>query len=323
MANVGEERKAGKDSWDKAESVAKVIAALLIPVSLAASGFFIESTLKQQASADKMIELAVGMMVRPPEASKYDEFYKDWAFDVMLEYSQVPFSAELMEAVRKEGIPKPVAASPEKSALQSQVIYPKFGTAFGAKSVASTNLTKFKTWSDFQSRTAIQFASGDFAEQVKLKDKLIQTLTEKYLEPAKPILEQPEAARNLIIALHKITTRKFRHILDRINYGKSDYWATPFEMLKNGGGDTEDFVLFEKDILLSMGFPANNLILVMYQDLNLKVVGMGLIVDLEEQGQFFIDSAIGMPTPPNKLKYIKPIYGLNDEYWLRYRSFPY
>ncbi|MEH6467852.1 MAG: transglutaminase-like cysteine peptidase [Porticoccus sp.] len=100
------------------------------------------------------------------------------------------------------------------------------------------------------------------------------------------MLEQPEAARNLIIALHKITTRKFRYILDRINYRKSDYWATPFEMLKNGGGDTEDFVLFEKDILLSMGFPSNNLILVMYQDLNLRVVGMGLIVDLEEQGQF-------------------------------------
>lgn len=55
------------------------------------------------------------------------------------------------------------------------------------------------------------------------------------------------------VLLQKINfqANSFVYITDQVNYGHSDYWATPEEFLAHKGGDCEDFALYKKYLINS------------------------------------------------------------------------
>ena len=56
--------------------------------------------------------------------------------------------------------------------------------------------------------------------------------------------------------LSKFLKKNFKFVNDDKQFGQIDYWQTPEEFLKNRKGDCEDYALFSKTILQSLGYEA-------------------------------------------------------------------
>jgi predicted transglutaminase-like cysteine proteinase len=55
------------------------------------------------------------------------------------------------------------------------------------------------------------------------------------------------------------TVNSFKAVTDLENWHRSDYWATPWELLQRGAGDCEDFAIAKYFLLLAHGFPPGEL----------------------------------------------------------------
>jgi predicted transglutaminase-like cysteine proteinase len=67
---------------------------------------------------------------------------------------------------------------------------------------------------------------------------------------------------------------------DRDNFGRSDYWATPLEFLA-GAGDCEDYAILKYVSLRQLGFTAEQLEILVLQDVEQRVTHAVLIVAMD------------------------------------------
>ena len=58
-----------------------------------------------------------------------------------------------------------------------------------------------------------------------------------------------------LIKVNEFFNRRLSFADDQTVWGKSDFWATPFESMTKGKGDCEDFVIAKYFSLLDMGVP--------------------------------------------------------------------
>lgn len=70
--------------------------------------------------------------------------------------------------------------------------------------------------------------------------------------------------------------QNIRFVDDRIQWFKDDYWATPMELLAQGGGDCEDFSIAKYFTLLEMGVDDNKLRITYVKALELNQAHMVL-----------------------------------------------
>lgn len=63
-------------------------------------------------------------------------------------------------------------------------------------------------------------------------------------------------------AVNRFFNREVRFIEDHRQWGRFDYWASPFEMLEAGAGDCEDYALAKYFTLRLLGVPSQRLRLV-------------------------------------------------------------
>ncbi len=103
------------------------------------------------------------------------------------------------------------------------------------------------------------------------------------------------------------------YILDPTNYGVPDYWATPNEFLVRDG-DCEDYAIAKYLSLRALGFPKEDMRLVVLQDLNLRLAHAVLAVYLD--GQILIlDNQIQEVVTHDRIRHYKPIYSINEAAW--------
>ncbi len=62
------------------------------------------------------------------------------------------------------------------------------------------------------------------------------------------------------------------YLLDKYHWRKDDYWATPYEFISTGAGDSEDFALMKYYVLMLMGIDTNKLKLMNYDKENTTVI---------------------------------------------------
>lgn len=62
--------------------------------------------------------------------------------------------------------------------------------------------------------------------------------------------------------VNEFFNRRIEFADDHSVWGRSDYWATPFDMMTKGQGDCEDFVIAKYFSLLDMGVPDHQLRLI-------------------------------------------------------------
>lgn len=99
--------------------------------------------------------------------------------------------------------------------------------------------------------------------------------------------------------------------LDAVNYGQSDYWATPDELFTRGG-DCEDYAFAKFQALRILGFANRDLRLVVVHDIARGMPHAVLAVDLGAE-TLILDSQFNTIFAAARLKRYLPYYSVNED----------
>lgn len=106
---------------------------------------------------------------------------------------------------------------------------------------------------------------------------------------------------------------RFRYVLDQDNYGQSDYWAIPREFL-TFGGDCEDYAIIKYFSLRQLGFPPENLRIVVVQDVNLRIPHAVLAVYTRDD-VLILDNQVREAVSHRGITHYVPVFSLNERNW--------
>jgi predicted transglutaminase-like cysteine proteinase len=97
---------------------------------------------------------------------------------------------------------------------------------------------------------------------------------------------------------------------DLENYGRRDYWATPLEFLRRSG-DCEDYAIIKYVSLRQLGFEADQLRLVVLNDVSRDLAHAVLAVYLDEQ-VYILDNLTRSVVPQEQISQYVPYYSINE-----------
>ena len=103
---------------------------------------------------------------------------------------------------------------------------------------------------------------------------------------------------------------QWRYRSDSENFGKSDYWATPLEFMKNSG-DCEDYAITKYVSLRRVGIPAERLRMVVVQDTLRDLAHAVLAVYLEDE-IVILDNLTNAVLPHDRIFQYVPYYSVNE-----------
>lgn len=179
-------------------------------------------------------------------------------------------------------------------------------SVFGASETFSSNLGNFPKWRGVVERFNTEMASCAQGECDKATWK-------KFLDSLRSYDLSTQTK-----TVHKRLNDK-RYILDIVNWGVNDYWATPFQFMRKNG-DCEDYAIGKYMVLKALGFPVDKMRIVVLMDLNLNLVHAVLVVDLDGQS-LLLDNQIRSVVPVSTVHHYQPYYSLNETGWWMHKSF--
>lgn len=108
---------------------------------------------------------------------------------------------------------------------------------------------------------------------------------------------------------------KWPYRLDRANYGRRDYWATPAEFLKKSG-DCEDYSIAKYYALKELGFKTSQLRIVAVKDM-IRNIGHAVLVVYLDDDVYVLDNQTVMVLPHTRYTHYLPQYSVNEKYrWM-------
>lgn len=103
------------------------------------------------------------------------------------------------------------------------------------------------------------------------------------------------------------------YVLDLDNYGVEDYWAIPREHFANGG-DCEDFAIAKYFSLRWLGYPREDMRVVVVQDTNLRVPHAVLAVG-RDRDILVLDNQVSDVLPHRRIVHYAPVFSINERGW--------
>ncbi len=175
----------------------------------------------------------------------------------------------------------------------------RYPSLFGADEKQSKNLKAFTKWIDMFDRFDKELKhSGNQKIVEKVKKEIAQYKSNSIHEMAKNV----NAMMN-----------KQRYIIDSKNWGKSDYWATPVEFMKNGG-DCEDFAIAKYVALRALGVPEARMRIAIVQD-QIKNMPHAILIVYSDKGVVILDNQIKEVRRADSIQHYKPIFSINRTAW--------
>ncbi|RME65976.1 MAG: hypothetical protein D6782_05235, partial [Alphaproteobacteria bacterium] len=104
-----------------------------------------------------------------------------------------------------------------------------------------------------------------------------------------------------------------RYILDPINWGVADYWASLREFLRKDG-DCEDYAIAKYMTLKTLGFAPAAMRVVVVHDTNLNAAHAVLMVELDGV-RYILDNQVDAVLPDRLVHHYRPIYSINETGW--------
>lgn len=104
------------------------------------------------------------------------------------------------------------------------------------------------------------------------------------------------------------------------NWGRSDYWETPFEFLSRNG-QCEDYAIAKFMILRALGFADEDLRVVVVRDVERQLDHAVLVVDLDGT-PWLLDSVDDNVVPLASATKYRPYYAINETGWWFYTPNP-
>ncbi|WP_286830005.1 MULTISPECIES: transglutaminase-like cysteine peptidase [Kordiimonas] len=106
---------------------------------------------------------------------------------------------------------------------------------------------------------------------------------------------------------------KSPYIVDPVNWGIPDYWATPDEFFLKDG-DCEDYAISKYITLKRLGVPIDRMRLVILQDENLRTAHAVLAVESEGE-TYILDNQVDAVLPHGQILHYRPVYSINETTW--------
>ena len=113
MAHPGERPK---DSWDKAEILAKILGAVLLPVVTICIAYMLNASIQDRSARVRMVELAVEILKSDPKPETNTSYMRGWAIEVLQKNSEVPLPKEALRTLME--LPLPNTPKPQPSGLR-------------------------------------------------------------------------------------------------------------------------------------------------------------------------------------------------------------
>ncbi|MCW9045234.1 MAG: transglutaminase-like cysteine peptidase [Alphaproteobacteria bacterium] len=200
----------------------------------------------------------------------------------------------------------PSTAAPTKS---KKITYPSL---FGTKEKRSRNFKPFKKWNGALKRYA--------KEQKGLKPgkckstKFNQCHYDKWQKFLATLKDKDQMTK--VKKVNRYMNRA-RYILDPVNWGKKDYWASPGQFIAKFG-DCEDYAIAKYMSLKQLGFKTSEMRVVAVKDMNLKIGHAVLVVYLNGKA-LILDNQIKKVVSAKVIKHYIPVFSINEKYWWRHK----
>lgn len=177
---------------------------------------------------------------------------------------------------------------------------------FGYPQVAQARLSDFPQWlSALERHLRDDLEDGDCGAPTLNRCHMAEWL--KVLDDARGL---PLEAQ--LQAINRYANRR-PYVLDLDNYGLEDYWAIPREFL-GAGGDCEDYVITKLFSLRWLGYPPEQMRLVVVQDTNLRVPHA--VLAFARGGQVYIlDNQVQAVLRDQDVVHYVPVFSINESRW--------
>lgn len=207
---------------------------------------------------------------------------------------KVPFLSALLLAAASLGL----CAAPAHAA---------FGTdLFGYRQSLQSDMGLFSQWLQvLQRHILLDTPDGDCTGTQFNRCHLNEWMT--FLDSVRD-----RSRADQIGAVNAFANRK-NYVLDIDNYGVEDYWAVVREFLDNDG-DCEDYALTKLFSLLWLGFPGDELRIVVLQDTNLRVPHAVLAV-AQPEDILILDNQTQEVISHREIVHYAPVYSINERHW--------
>ena len=177
---------------------------------------------------------------------------------------------------------------------------------FGYEQTAQYDVAAFPQWlSALERQLRDDLRDGDCGERRINRCHMAQWLTFLARIRALPPQEQ-------LREINRYANEK-DYVLDLDNYGVEDYWAIPREFLGNGG-DCEDFAITKYFSLRWLGYPRDDLRIVVVQDTNLRVPHAILAVGRGDE-ILVLDNQVREVLPHRQVVHYAPVFSINERGW--------
>ncbi len=127
---------------------------------------------------------------------------------------------------------------------------------------------------------------------------------------------------NLNQKIRRVNAEINRHpyVSSDTNWGRPDYWETPFEFLTKSG-QCQDYATTKYFLLRAAGVPADDLRIVIVQDSETQLAHAVVIV--EPQGAaLLLDNQITRVVPFATARRYQPLYAVNEDGWWLLKTQP-
>ncbi|WP_245601107.1 transglutaminase-like cysteine peptidase [Marinobacterium jannaschii] len=177
---------------------------------------------------------------------------------------------------------------------------------FGYSAEPQPNLSDLPAWNSFSNRHRLQdmpaapcLAAGPQGCQLYHWYQLLNSLRKR------PREEQLQTVNQF--------ANRMPYRLDQVNYGREDYWASVTQFLSRSG-DCEDYALTKYLSLRYLGFPADQLKVVIVQDTSLDTPHAVLAVEQPGDTRILDNQSDQILSHHHLIHYV-PLYSLNEQQW--------
>jgi predicted transglutaminase-like cysteine proteinase len=184
------------------------------------------------------------------------------------------------------------------------------GELFGYRQLPQEQVADFPQWL----RVLERHLKDDLKDGPEAGDCTARVLNRCHLAEWRRFLDEVRSLPGIeqLRAVNRFANTR-EYVLDIDNYGLDDYWAIPREFL-GSGGDCEDYVITKLFSLLWLGYPADELRLVVVQDTNLRVPHAVLAV-ARGRDTLILDNQVQAVLPDRDVVHYVPVYSINESRW--------
>ena len=108
-----------------------------------------------------------------------------------------------------------------------------------------------------------------------------------------------------------------RYIVDPVNWGVLDYWASPGEFFQRNG-DCEDYSIAKFLSLRALEVDVDDMRIFVLNDLNLRVAHAILAV-YTGNDVMILDNQLSIMVKARRIRHYQPIYSVNETGWWKHR----